>query len=148
MRKSNRPSPALLSLAGALLTLLGAGLAPAPAEEKDKDKADKTEKVTLEYRTARDAYAPSKFIAVSDKGASAPLKVAWDLPKPDDKVKKELQDRRKKEFDDLIKKLEEKGINGVEFECEGEWLDRGFRLRLTTVPQLTEAGKKRIKEHE
>jgi hypothetical protein len=118
----------------------------APGQEK-KNEADRTEKFTLQYRVARDAYAPSKFVAISGKGMSAPLEVTWDLPKVEDKEKKAAQDKQKKAFEDLIKKLEEKGINGVEFECRGQWLDKGFRLRLRTVPQLTKQGKKRIQEH-
>jgi hypothetical protein len=97
-----------------------------------------TEKVTLQYRVARDAVAPSRFVAVSDKGISAPLHITWDLPKAEDK--------KRGEFDALIKTLEDKQINGVEFECMGEWLMRGATLRVTTVPQLTEEGKKRITE--
>jgi hypothetical protein len=116
--------------------------------QENKKKADRTEMVTLQYRVARDAFAPSnKFVAVSGKGMSAPLEVTWDLPQAEDNEKKAAQDRQKKVFDDLIKKLEEKGINGVEFECRGEWLDKGFRLRLRTVPQLTKEGKQRIQEH-
>jgi len=92
----------------------------------------------LQYRVARDAVAPSRFVAVSDKGISAPLEITWDLPKEENK--------KKKEFDALIKKLEDKQINGVEFECKAEWLMRGAILRVTTVPQLTEEGKKRITE--
>jgi len=94
----------------------------------------------LQYRVARDAVAPSRFVAVSDKGISAPLDITWDLPKAEDQ-------KKKKEFDALIKKLEEKQINGVEFECKGEWLMRGAILRVTTVPQLTEEGKRRITEN-
>jgi len=111
----------------------------APAQEKAKEKAGRTEKVTLQYRVARDAVAPSRFVAVSDKGISAPLDITWDLPK--------AEDQKKKEFDALIKKLEDKQINGVEFQCKGEWVERGAILRVTTVPQLTEEGKKRVTEN-
>jgi hypothetical protein len=93
-----------------------------------------------------DAFAPSKFLAVVDKGVSGPVEVQWDLPDVEDKDKKEAQDKQKKEFDDLIRSLEQRGINGVEFECKGERLTKGSKLRLTTLPELTEAGKKRIKE--
>jgi hypothetical protein len=102
-----------------------------------KEKAGRTEKVTLQYRVARDAFAPSRFVAVSDEGMSGPLDITWNLPKAEDK---------KKEFDALIERLEDKQINGVEFECEGEWVMRGAILRVTTVPQLTGEGKKRIAE--
>src|SRR5262249_48352018 len=119
----------------------------APGQEKGKGKADATEKVTLQYRVARDAFAPSKFVAVIDGGVSLPLEVSWGLPKLDDQDKREAQEKRKKEFDALIKRLEANGINGVEFECKGEWLKKGFKLRITSVPQPTQAGKKTIKDN-
>lgn len=120
----------------ALIWLRGAA---APAQEKGEGRADRTERVTLQYRVARDAIAPSRFVAVSDKGISGPLEITWDLPKADDK--------KKEEIDTLIRRLEEKQINGVEFECKGEWLMREAILRVTTVPQLTEKGKNRIKKN-
>src|SRR5262249_22316153 len=70
----------------------------------------------------------------------------WDLAKLEDRVKREAQEKQKKEFDDLIKKLEDKKINGVEFECKGEWLTKGSKLRVTSVPQPTEVSKKRIRD--
>jgi hypothetical protein len=135
-------------LTGALAVFALTWYCTATAPCQQKDKADRIEKVTLQYRTAMDAFAPSKFIAVNGNSSSAPLEITWDLAKPDDKEKREALDRAKKDFDALIKRLEQKGINGAEFEARGEWLDRGFRLKLTAVPQLTEAGKKWIKENE
>jgi hypothetical protein len=133
------------------LLCLVVALAPlAPGQEKGKEKADPTEKVTLQYRVgrgvARDAFAPSKFVAVIDGGITLPLELSWDLVKLEDQDQREAQEKQKKEFDDLIKKLEDKGLNGVEFECKGEWLTKGSKLRVTSVPQPTEAGKKRIRE--
>ena len=123
-------------------------LAPfAPGQQKDKGKADPTEKVTLLYRVARDAFAPSKFVAVIDGGVSLPLEVTWDLPKLDAKDKREAQEKQKAKFEELLKALEVKQINGVEFECRGEWTKKGFKLRITTVPEPTEAGKKTIKNN-
>jgi hypothetical protein len=138
LTSSKRQRALLLSVVCASLALIWPCVPTAPAQEKAKEKAGQTEKVTLQYRVARDAFAPSRFVAVSDKGISAPLEITWDLPKEENK--------KKKEFDALIKKLEDKQINGVEFECKAEWLMRGAILRVTTVPQLTEAGKKRITE--
>src|SRR5262249_32319733 len=131
-----------VSLTGAMIacTTLARG------QEKDKEKRDATEKVTLQYRVSKDAFAPSKFVAVIGGGISQPLNVSWDLPNLKDKDKKAVHERHKKEFDDLIKKLEANEVNGVEFECRGEWLKKGFRLRITSVPQPTEAGKKTIKD--
>ena len=97
-------------------------------------------------RIAWDAFAPSKFVAVIDDFITLPLKLSWDLAKLEKQDQREAQTKQKKEFDDLIKKLEDKKINGVEFECKGEWLTKGYKLRVTTVPQPTEAGKKRIRD--
>src|SRR5262249_3448683 len=129
------------------LPCLVVAVAPlAHGQEKGKEKADPTEKVTLQYRVAQDAFAPSKFVALIDGGITLPLKLSWDLPKLEDQDKRESQAKQKKEFDELIKKLEDKKINGVEFECKGEWLTKGSKLRVTSVPQPTAAGKKRIQD--
>src|SRR5262249_34078825 len=80
--------------------------------------------------------------------AGVAVELKWDMPEVEEKGRKEAQDQQKKEFDDLIKSLEQRGINGVEFECKGckgEWLTKRSKLRLTTVPELTEAGRKRVK---
>lgn len=139
MRMSSRERLVLLSAACASLAVIWPWFPTASAQERAKEKAGRTEKVTLQYRVARVAVAPSRFVAVSDKGISAPLEITWDLPK--------AEDQKKEEFDALIKELEDKQINGVEFDCKGEWLTRGSILRVTTVPQLTEEGKKRVKEN-
>jgi len=139
MRMSSRQRLLFLSVVCASVAVIWGWVATAPAQEKAKERADRTEAVTLQYRVARDAVAPSRFVAVIDKGISAPLDIRWDLPMAEEK--------KKEEFDALIKKLEERQINGVEFECRGEWLKGGGMLRVTTVPQLTEKGKKRIREH-
>jgi hypothetical protein len=148
MRVPNLRRSLVLSLACGFLAPAWPYLASAAADEKDKQKAGPTEKVTLQYRVALDAIAPSKFVALIDGGMSVPLELSWDLPQPESPAKREAQQKQKKQFDDMIKTLEEKGINGVEFECSGEWLHKGFRLRLTSVPQPTAAGQRRIKENE
>ena len=56
--------------------------AVATGQERDKPKADPTERIVLQYRVARDAFAPSKFVAVIDDGMSVPLELIWDLPVP------------------------------------------------------------------
>jgi len=139
MRMSSRQRLLFLSVVCASVAVIWVRVATAPAQEKAKEKADRTKAVTLQYRVARDAVAPSRFVVVTDKGISAPLDSRWDLPSG--------QEKKKEEFDTLIKKLEERQINGVEFECRGEWLKGGAILRVTTVPQVTEIGKKRIAEH-
>jgi hypothetical protein len=135
---SSRERLVLLFVVCASFALIWPCVPTVPAQEKAKEKAGQTEKVTLQYRVARDAFAPSRFVAVSDRGISAPLDITWDLPK--------AEEEKKNEFDAVIKKLEDKQINGVEFECKAEWLMRGATLRVTTVPQLTEEGKNRITE--
>jgi len=139
MRMSKRQRLLFLFVVCASVAVIWVRVATALAQEKAEEKADRTEAVTLQYRVARDAVATSRFVAVTDKGISAPLDIRWDLPTAEEK--------KKGEFDALIKKLEERQINGVEFECRGEWLMGGAMLRVTTVPQLTEKGKKRIAEH-
>lgn len=132
-----------LMFAVLLLSLLAQPIASAEQDpkdakkEKEKEKADPTEKVTLQYRVSKDAFAPSSFVAVINGNITLRLEIRWDLP--------EAAKKDKKEFDDLIKKLEEKVINGVEFECKGEWVKKGLILRVTTVPQITAEGKKRMK---
>ena len=137
-----------LPLACASLAAAGLWLTKAAAEERGQEKAHVTEKVTLQYRVARDAFAPSRFVAVVNGGISVPVELTWDLPNPGGKKQREAQARQRGQFDDLIKKLEAKVINGVEFECIAEWLVRGVKLRVTSVPQPTEAGKRRIQENE
>ena len=139
MRMSKRQRLLFLFVVCASVAVIWVRVATALAQEKAEEKADRTEAVTLQYRVARDAVATSRFVAVTDKGISAPLDIRWDLPTAEEK--------KKGEFDALIKKLEERQINGVEFECRGEWLKGAAILRVTTVPQLTEKGKKRIAEH-
>jgi hypothetical protein len=82
-----------------------------------------------------DSVIGSGFVAVYKEGISSRLKTIWEIPEDE-----------KKEFAKLIEELEEKQINGVEFECEGEWITNGLELRVKSLPRLTEKGKKRIRE--
>jgi hypothetical protein len=109
-------------------------------------KPDRTEKVTLQYRTAKDPVAPSGFVAVIDGKAVAPLDITWDVRRSEDPDEREKAARQFNEFEHLIKLIEVAGINGVEFECKGEWVKKGVKLRVTTVPQPTESGQKAIKD--
>jgi len=88
-----------------------------------------------ELKISRGDWTPLELFLAGVRG--------WEV---EDQDQREAQTKQKKEFDDLIKKLEGKKINGVEFECKGEWLTKGYKLRVTTVPQPTEAGKKRIRD--
>jgi hypothetical protein len=117
----------------------GVGLA------QDKPKAA-AEKVTLQYRVARDAFAPSQFVVVSDGGISPPVVLTWNLLKSNEKGEREAQERQKARFDQLIRDLEARQINGVEFECRCELIPDRATLRIMTVPELTAAGRKRIRD--
>ena|SRR5688572_4872254 len=115
------------------LALLAAGCAVAAAPEKA---------LTLQYRTARDAVAPSRFVALIGDGMTTGLILVWELPAPGDENQKRVQREQKEAFDRLLEVLEARQINGVEFECTGR-LD-GIELRLTTVPRLSESGLRRM----
>jgi hypothetical protein len=104
-----------------LLTAVMVALAAvATGQERDRPKAGPTERITLQYRVARDAFAPSNFVTVIDGGMSLPLELIWDIPMAVEKNKRQAQERQKVEFDALIESLEAKQINGVEFDCSGE----------------------------
>ena len=112
--------------------ILAAASSPGTAQEKGKEKF---ETIKMFYRIKFDAFAPSSFTAPIGMGSTLPLKITWDI-----------SEKEKKMFDEVIADLEKKKINGVEFSCKGEWLKKGRELRVTTTPQVTEDGKKRIKE--
>jgi hypothetical protein len=124
-----------LSVAIALAVVAAARLGA-----QDIPQANSVEKVTLQYRVARDAFAPSRFIAVIGDGVSPPLELVWDLHQT------AAHEKKKAQFDDLIRSLEAKQINGVEFECRAEWIQYGAKLRITTVPELSASGTKRIQD--
>jgi hypothetical protein len=107
---------------------------------QDRPKTDSIETITLQYRVAQDAFAPSRFIAVIGDAISPPLELVWDLPQT------AAHENKKAQFDDLIRSLEAKQINGVEFECRAEWIQKGAKLRITNVPELSASGTKRIQD--
>jgi hypothetical protein len=129
-------------LAVVLIVCFAGGIAWAQVQGKVEPIA----KVTLQYRVARDAFAPSQFVAVIDGGISPVLEVTWDLPKSDEKDKREAQEKQKAQFDELIRHLEANHINGVEFECRCQWIPERAALRIVSVPELTASGKKRIRD--
>jgi hypothetical protein len=130
-----------LPLVGVMMTCA----ALAHGQEQDKSKAGPIERITLQYRVARDALAPSRFVAMIDDGVSPPLELTWALPMPEEEDRREALEKQRTEFHKLIEGLEAKQINGVEFECEGQWIQRGALLRITTVPEITPAGRQKIK---
>jgi hypothetical protein len=114
--------------------------------QQQDQKADPVDRFTLQYRVARDAFASSKFVAVTDDGISPPLELIWALSIPEKGDKREALEKQKAQFHKLIEDLEAKQINGVEFECEGRWIQEGVRLRITTVPEPTKAGQQKIRD--
>jgi len=59
MSPFSRDSVHQISLAAVIVALATV----ATGQEPDKSKANPTERITLQYRVARDAFAPSKFVA-------------------------------------------------------------------------------------
>jgi hypothetical protein len=142
MSPFSRDSVHQISLAATMVVLATVAI----GQERDEPKANPTERITLQYRVARDAFAPSKFVALIDGGMSLPLELIWDLPMPVEKDEQQAQEKQKAEFYALIRSLEAKQINGVEFDCSGGWVQKGTKLRIMTVPQPTETGKRKIRD--
>ena len=116
---------------------LAAGCAIAPATRAESE-------LTLQYRVAGDAVAPSRFVALIGDGMTFGLTLVWALPVPEGAERRRVQQEQRDEFDRLIEMLEAQQINGAEFECRGG-LD-GFELHAATVPRLTEDGLRLINE--
>jgi hypothetical protein len=95
-------------------------------------------KVTLEYRIAHDAFAPSRFVGVVGDGITWGLSLVWELPPPESEAEKVAQQEEKERFYRLLEMLEAWQINGVEFECAGKLSP--FVLHARAVPRLTARG--------
>jgi hypothetical protein len=119
------------------LALILAASSYSRGQENQEEQESSSKKIILQYRVRGDAgLGGSGFVAVYKHGGDSwRLKIIWDIPEDE-----------KKEIDKFIEELEEKQINGVEFECEGEWISKGMELRVKSLPRLTEKGKKRIRE--
>lgn len=102
----------------------------------------KQRKVTLQYRVAGDAIAPSRFVAVVGDRMTLGLSLVWELPLPKSEAQKLVQQEEKERFHRLIEMLEAREINGVEFECTGKLTY--FVLHATSVPRLTKLGVRQI----
>ena len=137
------PGNIALGLAMALLATACSGVADtlnvASAPNSGKEK-----KVTLQYRVAGDAFAPSRFVAVVGDGITFGLSLVWELPLPKSEAQKLVQQEEKERFHRLIEMLEAKQINGVEFECRGKL--NPFVLHATTVPRLTNMGVRQVED--
>jgi hypothetical protein len=94
--------------------------------------------VSLQYRTARDAFAPSKFVGVVGDGITMGLNLVWELPPPSSERMRMAQHEEKERFNRTLEMLEARQINGAEFECSGKL--EGLLLHVTSVPRLTERG--------
>lgn len=122
-----------MSVLGGITLASVFGMAVLLADDQRRPTPPDEEKITLQYRVKLDAVVPSGFVALHDKGMTLRLKITWDISAA-----------KKEELDALIKKLEDMQINGVEFECKGQWIIKGTELRVTTMPKVTEKGKKLI----
>jgi len=98
--------------------------------------------VTLQYRVAGDAFAPSKFVGVVGDGLTMGLSLVWELPLPKSEAQKLVQQEEKERFHRLIEMLEARQLNGVEFECTGKLTH--FVLHATAVPHLTDMGARQV----
>jgi hypothetical protein len=76
------------------------------------------------------------------EGITPGLSLEWALPPAGSETEQKAQRQAKDVFLRLIDSLETRQINGVEFECRCEL--RGFTLRATSVPQLTEKGREQV----
>jgi len=135
------PGIVALGLAIALLATACSGVAET-LNVPSAPNSGKEQKVTLQYRVSRDAFAPSKFVGVVGDGITNGLSLVWELPLPESEAQKLVQQEEKERFDSLIEMLEARQINGVEFECTGKL--SYFELRATTVPRLTDVGVRQI----
>jgi hypothetical protein len=99
-------------------------------------------KVTLQYRTAHDALAPSRFVGVVGDGITMGLSLVWALPSSESGESNVAQQEEKERLQRLIEMLEAREMNGVEFECTGKL--NGFELHATSVPRLTKKGLRQI----
>jgi len=134
-------------LASAAFVLVGSTCfchANASSGELLRAKTKGPERIALEYRVRDDAFASSRFVAILDGVMSLPLTLTWELSKPRDDKGREAQERQKRQFEKLIETLEQKEINGIEFECMGQWLQRGMALKVMSVPQLRKSGKRNL----
>jgi hypothetical protein len=120
------------SFVAASLGLTWVGAACGQAQEKAKATAD--EKVTLQYRTALDMAVRPGFYAVRANRDISRVQIVWSV-----------RSGEKKELDALIQELEKRQINGVEFECRGQWID-GVTLRVKSLPNLSQTVKKQIRD--
>ena len=100
-----------------------------------------TKTITLQYRIAHDAVAPSRFV-VAGGGAPPGLSIQWNLPRPHNRNERKTQQMQIKQFYNVIEMLEVKQITGAEFECFGEV--NGFELHAVSVPHLTETGRRQV----
>lgn len=115
---------------------------PETLKDESPPRSGMEDRVTLQYRVSRDAFAPSRFVGVVGDGITAGLSLVWELPPAEGQEKKVAQLEQNERFHRLIEMLEARQINGVEFECTGKL--NGFVLHATSVPRPTEKGLQQI----
>ncbi len=135
----NRKVSALILAAGLLEGCAGAGMA---LQTQSPRRYETMHVVNLQYRIAHDSFAPSKFVGVVGNGITPGLSLVWELPVLESDEQKLAQREELQRFHRLLALIEERQINGVEFECACR-LD-GFVLYATAVPRLTKKGLRQI----
>ena len=76
-----------------------------------------TETVTLQYRTAHDAVAPSQFVALYTNGMTMGLTIDW-----------KIDPAMKHDLDRVIANYEKEIWSGATFTVKAVWVRKGFEL--------------------
>ncbi len=134
-------------LIAVIITLVSVVATPSFSAEGNEETSKQT--FRLQYRTAGDALRPSGFFDVSGGNFSLkPFALKWRLPELSGE-KKEAQQEQEKAFHNLIKTMERDGVNGLEFECTGQYENPSpyfiSDLLVMSVPQLTKESKERLR---
>jgi len=125
-----------------VVSVIGLAATSSFAFEGIQDRSKKT--VRLQYRTAGDALKPSGFLDVSGgRFRIDPFILAWRLPELSGE-KKKVQQEQVKAFHDLIERLERDGVNGLEFDCIGQY--ENSNLVVLSIPQLTKESRERLRK--
>ena len=83
------------------------------------------EEMILLYKISEDTECPSSFIVEYPGGLSLKLVIVWGL-----------SEKEKKEIDKTVQKLEKIKLNGARFKCKGEWIKRGYKLKVLYLEPL------------
>ncbi len=98
-----------------------------PSEPKVEVKGE-VKKVRLQFRVQMDAVIGRGFMVVEGDRMTRGVRIDWMIGQKDRAAFAK--------FHDLLRRVEEAGINGVDFACEGAWIVKGHYLRVISVPQM------------